>query len=69
MYILCFLFFFFFLIDVCIRQFMCEPNIYVYIICLLMDKFVPLLFVFQLNSFSTGQKYLLQRSSLSVAIK
>ena len=30
---------------------------------------MPLLFVYQLNSFSTGRKYLLQRNSLLVAIK
>ena len=34
-----------------------------------MDKFMPLLFIYQLNSFSTGHKYLLQRNSLPVAIK
>ena len=44
-----------------------KPSIYVYIICF--DKFMPLLFIYQLNSFSTGQKYLLQRNSLPVAIK
>ena len=53
----------------CIQTFICEPKIYVYIICLLFDKFMPLLFVYHLNSFSTGYKYLLQRNSLPVAIK
>ena len=47
----------------------CEPNTYIYIICLLIDRFMPLLFVYQLNSFSTAHKYLLQRNSLPVAIK
>ena len=62
-----------FSIDVCIKQcmYLWQLNIYVYIyiICSLMDKFMPLLFIYQLNSFSTGHKYLLQRNSLPVAIK
>ena len=47
----------------------CEPKSYVYIICSFIDKFMSLLFVYQLNYFSTGHKYLLQRKSLSVAIR
>ena len=47
----------------------CEPNIYVYIIYLLINKFVLVLFVHQLSSFSTGHTYLLQRNSLPIAIK
>ena len=51
----------FYVLDVCIRQCICEPNIYTYIIHLIIDKFMTLLFVYQLNSFSTGHKYLLQK--------
>ena len=43
-----------------------EPNIYIYIFWLVINKLVPLLFYYQLNSFSTGHKYLLERNSLPV---
>ena len=42
---------------------------FIYIICLFLDKFMLLLFVYQLNSFSTGYKDLLQGNSFTVAIK
>ena len=47
----------------------CEPNIYVYIICLLINMFIPFLILYQLSPSSTGNKYFLQRNSLTVAIK
>ena len=64
MYIPCLLFCVFF--DRYLYQALCiyKPNIYVYIICLLMDKSMLLLFVYQLKSFLTGHRYLLQRNSL-----
>ena len=49
--------------------FICDQNIYVYILCLVIDKLMPLLFVYLHNSFSTGHKYLLQRNKLPAAIK
>ena len=52
----------FYILDVCISNAcICEPNIYVHIIYLRIDKFMPSFFVYQLNSFSTSHKNLLQK--------
>ena len=61
----------FFSIDDSIRQcmYLWPKHLCMYIICLLINKFMPLLFIYYLNHISTGHKYLLQGNSLPITIK
>ena len=47
----------------------CQSNIYVYKICLLINKFLSLLFVYQLKSLTAGHKFLVIKKQLTSSYK